>query len=175
MDDLGAASVRAATGQGRGSPAKPGIRAGAFDAGGPLGRLGCQWVSGMLATLGVSATPEEVRRAELHGRRRYDSLAGRAPKTPATGRHPALGSVGPTQAYFSGMLEAGGCRHPVLEEALEQLRHQQEPPSFLWARPMEGAREALDALAAMGLRACCVSNSDGCADAHLVSVGMREG
>jgi len=155
--------------------ARPELAAVVFDAGGTLVRIDFEWMSAMLAELGVTASAEELRRAEVHGRRRYDSLAGRAPRTPAAGSHPPLGSVGPTQAYFSGMLEAAGCRHPVLEEALERVRQRQVPPSFLWARPMEGARRALDALAALGVRTCCVSNSDGRAELHLESFGMREG
>lgn len=155
--------------------ARPVIEAVLFDAGGTLVRLDFEWMSGMLAELGVSTTPEELRRCEVQGRRRYDSLAGRAPRTPTTGPHPPLGSVGPTQAYFSGMLEAAGCRHPLLEEALERIRERQTPPSFLWSRPMEGARAALDALARMGARACCVSNSDGRAELHLEEFGVREG
>jgi putative hydrolase of the HAD superfamily len=73
------------------------------------------------------------------------------------------------------MLEAVGCRHPVLEEALERIRRKQTPPSFLWARPMEGARQALDALAALHVRTCCVSNSDGRAELHLETFGLRAG
>jgi HAD superfamily hydrolase (TIGR01509 family) len=154
---------------------KPVLEAVVFDAGGTLVRLDFEWLSEMLAELGVSASAAELRRCEVQGRRRYDSLAGRFPRTPASGPHPALGSVGPTQAYFSGMLEGVGCRHPVLEEALERMRLRQTPPSYLWARPMEGARPALDALAAMRVRTCCVSNSDGRAELHLVRCGVREG
>jgi putative hydrolase of the HAD superfamily len=40
---------------------------------------------------------------------------------------------------------------------------------------MEGARGAVDALAARGLRLACVSNSDGRAELHLVDTGMRAG
>src|SRR5439155_2754702 len=156
-------------------PERPAIAAVVFDAGGTLVRIDFEWISGMLGELGVSAGPDDVRRAEVQGRRRYDALAGSAPRTPATGPHPPLGSVGPTQAYFSGMLEAVGCRHPVLEEALERIRKKQTPPSFLWARPMEGARQALDALAALHVRTCCVSNSDGRAELHLTTFGMRAG
>jgi putative hydrolase of the HAD superfamily len=151
------------------------IEAVVFDAGGTLVRIDFEWLSDMLAGLGVHASAEDMRRAEVQGRRRYDALAGRSPRTPAAGPHPPLGTVGPTQAYFSGMLEAAGCRHPVLEEALERVRQRQAPPSFLWARPMEGARAALDALSAMGVRACCVSNSDGRAELHLETFGLRGG
>jgi putative hydrolase of the HAD superfamily len=157
------------------TPARPELEAVVFDAGGTLVRLDLEWMSEMLAELGVHSTFEELRRAEVHGRRRYDSLAGHSPRTPALGLHPPLGSVGPTLAYFSGLLEAVGCRHPVLEEALERIKQRQEAPSLLWARPMEGARQALDALAAMGVRMCCVSNSDGRAEHHLVTLGVRDG
>lgn len=155
--------------------ARPEIEAVVFDAGGTLVRLDFEWLSEMLAGLGVTASAADLRRAEVQGRRRYDSQAGRVPRTPALGLHPALGSVGPTQAYFSGMLEAAGCRHPLLEEALEHIRQRQRAPSLLWARPMEGARHALDALCALGVRTCCVSNSDGRAEHHLVAAGVRDG
>jgi HAD superfamily hydrolase (TIGR01509 family) len=154
---------------------RPEIEAVVFDAGGTLVRIDFEWVSDMLRELGVNVSVDDVRRAEVHGRRRYDALAGRAPRTPAAGPHPPLGTVAPSQAYFSGMLEAVGCRHPVLEEALERIRLKQTPPSFLWARPMEGARHVLDALAALHVRPCCVSNSDGRAELHLEAFGVRAG
>jgi HAD superfamily hydrolase (TIGR01509 family) len=146
-----------------------------FDAGGTLVRLDFEWISGMLAELGAHATPEQLRRGEVLGRRRYDAAAT-APRAMAPGvPHPPLGSVAPIEAYWSGMLEAAGCRHPVLEEAIERMHARQHSDDFLWARPMEGARATLDALPALGLRACCVSNSDGRAEAHLVRYGVREG
>ena len=154
---------------------RPPLEAVVFDAGGTLVRIDFEWMCDMLGTLGLEVSFDDMRRAEVQGRRRYDSMAGTVPRTPALGLHPALGSVGPTQAYFAGMLEAVGCRHPLLEEALEQVRLRQQPPSLLWARPMEGARQALDALAALGVRTCCVSNSDGRAEHHLVTAGVREG
>jgi putative hydrolase of the HAD superfamily len=40
---------------------------------------------------------------------------------------------------------------------------------------MEGARAALDGVAALGLRRAVVSNSDGRAERHLTDCGMREG
>jgi putative hydrolase of the HAD superfamily len=164
-----------------GEPALSALDAVVFDAGGTLVRLDFEWMSEMLGELGVKASVDDVRRAEVHGRRRYDALAGRRPGHPlqvgplALGLHPPLGSVGPAHAYFSGLLEAAGCRHPVLEEALERIQQRQVPPSVLWSRPAEGARATLDAIAALGLRACCVSNSDGRAEHHLESCGVRAG
>lgn len=40
---------------------------------------------------------------------------------------------------------------------------------------MEGARDALDALATLGIRCACVSNSDGRAEWHLEQCGVRAG
>jgi putative hydrolase of the HAD superfamily len=40
---------------------------------------------------------------------------------------------------------------------------------------VEGARAALDGVAALGLRRAVVSNSDGRAERHLTDCGMREG
>jgi len=157
---------------GSATPTHPAIAAVVFDAGGTLVRLDFEWISTMLAELGVEASSEELRRAEVHGRRRYDAVAARAS---GPGPQGIAASVAPTEAYWAGMLEAVGCRHPVLEEARERLRLRQTPPSFLWARPMEGAREALDALARLRIRMCCVSNSDGRAEQHLESVGLKAG
>jgi len=154
---------------------RPMIEAVVFDAGGTLVRLDFEWMSEMLGTLGLRVTVEQMRHAEVRGRRMYD-LAATRPRALAPGEpHPALGSIAPVDAYFSGMLEAVGCRHPVLEEALARFHEKQKPPSLLWGRPAEGARAALDDVYAMGLRACCVSNSDGRAEHHLVVCGVRAG
>ena len=67
-----------------GANTRPELEAVVFDAGGTLVRIDFEWMSGMLAELGVSASADELSRAEVHGRRRYDALAGRAPRTPAT-------------------------------------------------------------------------------------------
>src|SRR5206468_1976130 len=45
----------------------------------------------------------------------------------------------------------------------------------LWTRPMEGARETIDALGALGLRQCVISNSDGRAEMHLRDCGVLSG
>lgn len=154
---------------------RPILEAVLFDAGGTLVRLDFEWMCEMLAGLGLAVTTEQMRHAEVRGRRQYD-LAATRPRVLAPGEpHPALGSIAPVEAYFRGMLEAVGCRHPLLEEALEQFQTKQRAPSLLWGRPVEGAREALDGIAAMGLRAACVSNSDGRAEHHLVVCGVREG
>lgn len=154
---------------------RPPLEAVLFDAGGTLVRIDYEWVSEMLGELGLEASVEEVRRAEVRGRRRYDAAATR-PRPLAEGElHPTLGSVAPIEAYWSGLLEAVGCRHPLLEEAIERMTLKQQPPSFLWGRLNEGATECVAGVLALGLRAACVSNSDGRAELHLVECGVREG
>lgn len=154
---------------------RPPLEAVLFDAGGTLVRIDYEWVSAMLGELGVSASAEAVRRAEVRGRRQYDRAASR-PRVLAPGEpHPALGSVAPIEAYWSGMLEGAGCRHPLLEEAVARMHERQRPPSLLWSRPLEGAAEAVAGVRALGLRAACVSNSDGRAEHHLVTCGVRDG
>ncbi len=58
---------------------------------------------------------------------------------------------------------------------MAHMHAQQKPPSLLWGRPAEGARTALDGVYDLGLRAACVSNSDGRAEHHLVVCGVRAG
>lgn len=156
-------------------PMKPELEAVVFDAGGTLVRLDEEWFVEVLTGLGVTIDLAGMRRAEVEGRRRYDAAAGTMPRTPALGLHPPLGSVGPSGAYFAGMLEAAGCPADRLDHVLELVRERQVPPSLLWSRPKEGMRHAMDALAALGVRMCCVSNSDGRAELHLERTGMRAG
>ena len=153
----------------------PPLEAVFFDAGGTLVRLDFEWIADLLATLGVTTTPDDLRRAEVRGRRLYD-LRAKGPRERRPGEEPAaLGGAAPTSVYWSGMLEGVGCRHPVLEEALAAMWARQVSDAFLWSRANEGAREAIDGVRALGLRAACVSNSDGRAEAHLIRTGTREG
>lgn len=146
-----------------------------FDAGGTLVRLDFEWIAVMLAELGIEVTVEALRHGEIHGRRLYDAAAI-APQPLAPGElHPPLGTVAPVEAYWGGMLQAAGCPRERLAEALARMDARQKSDHFLWARPMEGAREVLDALPPMGLRLACVSNSDGRAQQHLERYGLMRG
>ena len=87
--------------------------------------------------------------------------------------HP-LGSRGDTRAYFAGALEAAGVPPREMEMALVAFTERHRATG-LWTRPCEGAREALDRVLQRGLRAACVSNSDGRAEMHLRDCGVREG
>ena len=149
---------------------RPRLDAVVFDAGGTLARLDFEWMAAALSELDGASDPEALRRAEIEGRRRYDAsfLPGRG------GSSPSPGARGDVREYFMGLLEAAGVPSTARERAYQRFHERQSGPG-LWTRPMEGARAALDGIAALGLRRAVVSNSDGRAESHLEQTGMREG
>jgi len=164
---------RAPSADGLAAPARPGaapaLDAVVFDAGGTLVRLDFEWMAAALAEAGFATDAATLRRGEIEGRRRYD----RSWRVPELATAP-LGRRGDIRAYFGGTLEAAGV--PAVSTA-EMVDHflAREKSSGLWSRPMEGARAALDGVAAMGLRRAVVSNSDGRAEGHLRQSNVRDG
>jgi len=148
---------------------RPPLEAVVFDAGGTLVRLDFEWMADVLAELDGAPDEERLRRAEVAGRRRFDASHG----APRAGDAP-LGTLGDIREYFVGMLEQAGVAATAREAAYERFLVRQGGPG-LWSRPMEGARDALDGVAALGLRRAVVSNSDGRAEWHLERCGVREG
>jgi putative hydrolase of the HAD superfamily len=141
-----------------------------FDAGGTLVRLDFEWMSELLDSLGMRVSAIALRRAEVHGRRRYDLSSA----TPHVAGAPPLGSSGDTWAYFSGMLEAAGVAVAAIPAVVERLKAR-HADCGLWTRPVEGARAMLERVAALGVRRAVVSNSDGRAEMHLTDCGVRDG
>jgi HAD superfamily hydrolase (TIGR01549 family) len=150
---------------------RPVLDAVLFDAGGTLVRLDFEWMSEWLATQGLAISAATLRRGEVEGRRRYD--ASFAPADDDDSPQP-LGRSRDARSYIAGTLEAAGVRGGICARALEAFTERQRGPG-LWTRPMEGAREALDAVIALGLRRAVVSNSDGRAEQHLLDCGVRDG
>lgn len=143
-----------------------------LDAGGTLIRLDFEWMAETVSALGAPVSAAALRRGEVEGRRRYDLSRGHAP---APGEPTSsLGTTGEIREYFSGTLEAGGVPVPFIAPALERFKRRNQE-SGLWSRPMEGARAALDGLAALGVRRAVVSNSDGRAEKHLGDCDMLRG
>jgi putative hydrolase of the HAD superfamily len=153
-------------------PERPALDAVLFDAGGTLVRLDFEWMAEVLGELGVASSPERLRRAEIAGRRRYDASRGVEVPRPEPGT--PLGASGDSRGYFAAMVEAFGAGPPLVEEALRRFaaRHAERG---LWSRPMEGARETIDSLGALGLRLAVISNSDGRAELHLRESGVLSG
>lgn len=143
-----------------------------FDAGGTLVRLDFEWMAGALADLDGVPDAAALRRAEIEGRRRYDASFGH-PIGPGE-LHPPLGTRGDIREYFMGLLESAGVAASAREAAYERFQVRQSGPG-LWSQPMEGARAAIDGVAALGLRRAVVSNSDGRAEWHLEQCDVREG
>jgi len=148
---------------------RPALDAVVFDAGGTLIRLDFEWMADDLTAHRVPVPAEALRRAEVSGRRAYDLSARREGPPGAIG--PRRGDV---REYFRGTLEAVGVPAAAVAPAIERFL-ERERTRGLWCRPMEGARGALDAVQAAGLRAAVVSNSDGRAEHHLVGADMMRG
>jgi putative hydrolase of the HAD superfamily len=150
--------------------ARPSLEAVIFDAGGTLIRLDFEWMSADLASHGHVVGAGGLRRAEIAGRRAYDASTRPGdeslPGTP--------GRRGDVREYFGGALRAAGIPERAAGAAVDRFLAR-ERDHGLWARPVEGARAALDAVAALGLRAAVVSNSDGRAERHLAAAGMLRG
>jgi putative hydrolase of the HAD superfamily len=153
-------------------PERPTLEAVLLDAGGTLVRLDFEWMTDALRALGHDMEVGRLRRAEIAGRRRFDGSRVPVP-VPGAPSSP-LGSSWDSMAYFGGMLEAAGISGDAIPAVLERFaaRHARKG---LWECPMEGAREALDALLDLGLRCAVVSNSDGRAEEHLAKCGVRHG
>lgn len=143
-----------------------------LDAGGTLVRLDFEWMVEQLAGLGVRTTVEDLRQAEVAGRRRYDASTAAAPTVGV--RNAPLGSTGDIREYFAGMFEAVGVSGALLQSMAEILRTRETKPIGVWGRAAEGAADAVAALHHMGMRVAVVSNSDGRAEDHLVHSGVRK-
>jgi len=145
------------------------LEAVVFDAGGTLVRLDFEWMAETLRERGFPIEAATVRSAEVEGRRRYDASFGAPVGQPAP-----LGRRGDVREYFGGTLEAAGVPKERVPEIVERFL-EREKSTGLWVRPNEGAREALDAVGAMGLRRAVVSNSDGRAERYLRHTGVHDG
>ena len=147
----------------------PPLEAVLFDAGGTLVRLDFEWMALAITQLGHRVEIEALRRGEIEGRRRYDGSRG-----PRDAVAQPLGSTGDVRAYLGGMLSAAGLPHYMIGPTIVRLLAR-DRASSLWARPVEGASEALAAVREMGLKCAVVSNSDGRAETLLARCGVMDG
>ncbi len=144
-----------------------------FDAGGTLVRLDFEWMSETVRGLGHDVDAEALRRSEVAARKAFE-LAFDEPPPAAVAGEPRLGERGDTRLYFRVIFEAAGVPPALVGVVLERCFERQAGPG-LWTRRAEGARGCLDALASLGLRLACVSNSDGRAAEHLAACDVLRG
>ncbi len=152
---------------------RPVLEAVVFDAGGTLVRLDFEWMSETVGSLGHEVDAAALRRSEVAARKAFDLAFDEPPPVIVAGE-PRLGERGDTRLYFRVILEAAGVPQALLDPALQRFFARQAGPG-LWTRPVEGARGCLDALARLGLRLACISNSDGRAAEHLAACGVLHG
>jgi FMN phosphatase YigB (HAD superfamily) len=152
---------------------RPALEAVVFDAGGTLVRLDFEWMSELVRGLGHDVSPGALRRSEVAARKAFDEAFDDPPPAAVAGE-PRLGERGDTRLYFRVIFEAAGVPSALVGTVLERCFERQAGPG-LWTRTAEGARGCLDALALLGLRLACVSNSDGRAADHLAACGVLRG
>jgi putative hydrolase of the HAD superfamily len=139
------------------------IRAVFFDAGNTLIRMDDVAIAGALARQGVTATPEQVRRAEWRARVRLDASlqAGASTEHPDTGHR-----------YMVYLLDELGVRDGATITALGAWRRAYDPPRGLWTALEPEALEALVLAREAGLRTAVISNSNGTVAAILTALGL---
>lgn len=152
---------------------RPVLEAVVFDAGGTLVRLDFEWMNELVRSLGHEVGAGALRRSEIAARKAFELVLDDPPPVAVPGE-PRLGERGDTRLYFRVIFEAAGVPPALVGPALQRCFERQAGPG-LWARTVEGARGCLDALALLGLRRACVSNSDGRAAEHLAACDMLRG
>ena len=149
--------------------APPALDAIFLDVGNTLVSMDFALLCDVLATHGVSCTPEALARAEAATRPALSRFLA-APK-PA-GWHETF------TFYIDGMLaRLGGvaaATRDVLAPRLATEIRAQIPTQRLWSAVLPGVPEALAQLRAAGLTVVAVSNSDGTVEQGLETFGLRQ-
>jgi putative hydrolase of the HAD superfamily len=142
------------------------IRAILFDAGNTLIRIDYAAIAAELARLGVSVTPEALRRAEWTTRVRVDAELF----APAAAM--STESRDTTERYTRYILEGAGVSDPAILAEIVAWRRGYNPPVGLWTVPEPEAAEALALARGAGLITGVVSNSNGTIRDILASMGF---
>jgi putative hydrolase of the HAD superfamily len=139
------------------------IRAVFFDAGNTLIRMDDTAIAAALVAHGVSATADEVRRAEWRARVRLDASL----QPGASTEHPDTG-----HRYLVFMLEELGVRDGATVAALAAWRRGYNQPRGLWTILEPEAAEGLTLARQAGLGTAVISNSNGTVAAILAELGL---
>lgn len=138
-------------------------RAVLLDAGNTLICLDLREIAALLERAGIELAPEELARAEYHGRRAINATL--------TSPHPSndrdRGFV-----YFRAILTGAGVaaeRIPALYEGIRKVND----ANALWRVVPRGAHDTLARLRADGFRVGVISNADGRVEAQLETVKLK--
>lgn len=142
-----------------------------FDVGNTLLSIDFDWVSEELSQRGVTASPEQIRRAEARARPRVSvGIADRDEKETQSTFTFYFGLV-LEQLELDAPPDAGRLHELALE--LTPVLRRPGRTARLWSWLIPGVPEALQAMGDAGLRLAVVSNSDGSAESSLVARGLR--
>jgi putative hydrolase of the HAD superfamily len=131
------------------------LRAIFFDAGNTLIRIDYAAIAAALAARGVSATADDLMRAEWRARVRLDAdmfATGEVASTEGRTTH---------SRYLAYVLEGVGVTDPTLVDAMDAWRRGHNQPLGLWTAPEPDAAPALTLARQAGLRTGVISNSNG--------------
>jgi putative hydrolase of the HAD superfamily len=141
----------------------PALRAIFFDAGNTLIRMDLVAIVAALAREGVSATVDDVQRAEWRARVRLDATL----RPGASTEHPDTGA-----RYLAFLLEELGVRSAATAAALNTWRRAYNLPRGLWTAIEPEAEAALRLVRQAGLGTAVISNSNGTVAAILDGLGL---
>jgi putative hydrolase of the HAD superfamily len=131
------------------------LRAIFFDAGNTLVRIDYVAIARALAARGVSATPDDLMRAEWRARVRLDADVF------ATGEIASTETGTTHRRYLAYVLEGVGVTDAGLVDAMDEWRRGYNQPLGLWTAPEPDAAPALMLARDSGLRTGVISNSNG--------------
>lgn len=138
-------------------------RAVLLDAGNTLLCLDLTEIASVLKRAGIDIAPDELARAEYHGRRAINASLSRP--DPSTDRDRGF-------VYFHAILAGAGVaaqRIPPLYEGIRKVND----ANALWRVVPRGAHDMLARLRAEGFKVGVISNADGRVDAQLESVKLK--
>ncbi len=145
-------------------PVDPGVLAARpvvlLDAGGTLVGLDHDRLRFLTARVGLEPDDARLEAAEARARRWADAAVRRQ-----------LGFRGLWDGYFARLLADVGVPESMLAEFTGRLWSMHRERG-LWNRPIEGALEAIERLAAAGKRLAVVSNAEGQIEEDLASTGF---
>lgn len=136
------------------------LRAIFFDAGNTLVRIDYSAIATALGARGVSATADDLMRAEWRARVRLDADVFARTGT-AAGEIASTESRTTHSRYLAYVLEGVGVTDAALVDAMDEWRRGYNQPLGLWTAPEPDAAPALTLARDSGLRTGVISNSNG--------------